>query len=148
VDARADLFSFGVVLYEMVTGVLPFRGDSSTETIDAILNRQPVPPVRLNPDVPEELERVIGKALEKDPALRYQGASEMKADLKRLLRDTGTISVASQPAARRRRRLPRHAIAVGAPVCWFCWSLPRCGCGGGRGRSHRAVAPHGSRCCI
>src|SRR5712664_37996 len=98
-DARTDLFSFGAVLYEMATGRQAFSGNTTGVLHDAILNRQPVPVSRSNPDVPPDLERIISKSIEKDPELRYQTAAELRSDLKRLKRDTESARVLSQSSA-------------------------------------------------
>ena len=113
-DERTDLFSFGAVLYEMVTGVLPFRGETTGVIAEAILNRRPVAPVRLNPDLPPKLEEIVNKALEKDRKLRYQSAADIRTDMQRLKRDSDSGRIAVAAAETGLKLAPKST--------WFRWA--------------------------
>src|SRR5215472_557069 len=136
-DARTDLFSFGAVLYEMATGILPFRGDTSGVIVDEILNREPTPVVRINPRIPAELEHIINKALEKDRVIRSLTAAEMRVDLKRMRRDTDSGRSAAASSQEEGRGQQAQATAVAAPVLrrrftdrWSRCRGPTCRCSG------------------
>ena len=127
-DRRSDLFSFGAVLYEMATGRMAFSANTSVLMFDAILHKAPTAPVRLNPELPAELERIISKSLEKDPALRYQHAADLLSDLKRLRRDSSSPRIgAAAPESKGTKQVPRKlatvvaVVIVVAVVGWFTW---------------------------
>jgi eukaryotic-like serine/threonine-protein kinase len=126
-DARSDIFSFGIVLYEMATGRQAFPGGTSAEIFDGILNRAPVPPLRLNPEIPSELERIINKSLEKDPGLRYQHAADLRSDLQRLKRDTDSSRRAAPSAEIAPVSLSGTAISIPAAQASGATAVPGSG---------------------
>src|SRR5262245_12389379 len=144
-DARSDLFSFGAVLYEMATGQLPFQGESTATIFDAILNHAPVPALRLNSKLPPKLDDIINRALEKDRNLRYQHASEIRAELQRLKRDTdtGRVTGATSGAAAKESGSQKYEAVVGGGRKWkligAAAAIVLCLAGGFYWRSHSAV---------